>query len=243
MIIIPAIDLMGGQGVRLQKGDFDTKTVYVEDPAAFAAEVEAAGLTHLHLVDLDGAKSGQLQHLSLATTIARNTQLQVDFGGGIRDTQTLEKVFAAGIPAVTIGSMAVNAKERVLDWVYNFGAPRFIIGLDVLHEEVMTHGWQQGSGERWEFLMEFYLEAGVQRFMVTDVERDGMLKGAAQELYRKMLDTFPSIQLIASGGVDGLEDLQQLANIGCYGAIVGKALYEKRVTLEALANLQTTTDA
>lgn len=243
MIIIPAIDLMGGQGVRLQKGDFDTQTVYVEDPAAFATEIEAAGLTHLHIVDLDGAKTGQLHHLPLAATIARNTQLQVDFGGGIRDTMTLEKVFAADIPAVTIGSMAVNARERVLDWLYNFGASRFIIGLDVLNEEVMTHGWQQGSGERWESLMEFYLEAGVQRFMVTDVERDGMLQGTAKALYQKMLDTFPDVQLIASGGVDGLEDLRQLANTGCYGAIVGKALYEKRVTLEGLANLQTTTNA
>lgn len=243
MIIIPAIDLMGGQGVRLQKGDFNTKKVYVEEPAAFAGEIEAAGLTHLHLVDLDGAQSGQLKHLSLATTIARNTQLQVDFGGGIRDTQTLEKVFAGGIPAVTIGSMAVNAKERVLEWIQNYGAHRFIIGLDVRNEEVLTHGWQQGSGERWEFLMELYRKAGVRHFMVTDVERDGMLQGAASELYEKMLTTFPHIQLIASGGVDGLADLQQLAEIGCYGAIVGKALYENRVTLSDLAELQKKSDA
>ncbi len=243
MIIIPAIDLMGGQGVRLQKGDFDTKTVYVENPAAFAREIEAAGLTHLHLVDLDGAKSGQGQHLPLAAAIARQTALHVDFGGGIRDTQTLEKVFAAGIPAVTIGSMAVHAKERVLDWVHHYGAHRFIIGLDVRNGEVMTHGWQQGSGERWELLMEFYLKAGVQRFMVTDVARDGMLQGTALDLYEKMLTTFPNIELIASGGVGGMDDLQPLAGIGCYGAIVGKALYENRVTLAELAALQKRSDA
>lgn len=236
MKIIPAIDIIGGQCVRLTKGDYNQMKVYASEPAKVAAEFEAAGITNLHVVDLDGAKAKHVVNIETLRSITESTKLSVDFGGGVKSREDLEKVFAAGAKQVTAGSIAVSNKEEVKNWIAEFGAEKIILGADVLNEKVMVHGWQESSGEDLMGFLGFYVDLGVKYVICTDISKDGVLQGPSFELYDKIQKQFPDLKLIASGGVSGKEDLVKLKAQGLYGAIVGKAFYEGRLTLEDLVD-------
>lgn len=235
MKIIPAIDIIGGQCVRLTKGDYNQMKVYASDPAEIARQFEAAGIQHLHVVDLDGAKAKHVVNIGTLQRITSATSLAVDFGGGVKTREDLDKVFSAGARQVTAGSIAVSNKAEVESWINEFGAERIILGADVLDEKVMVHGWQESSGEDLFEFLKYYADLGVKYVICTDISKDGVLQGPSFALYQKIQKAFPELQLIASGGVSGKEDLLQLKAQGLYGAIVGKAFYEGRITLEELS--------
>lgn len=238
MEIIPAIDIIGGKCVRLTKGDYNQMTQYAEDPTEVARTFEAAGIRRLHVVDLDGAKAKHVVNLDTLRKITGATSLQVDFGGGVKTREDLEKVLDAGAAQVTAGSVAASAPELVAEWIREFGAQRIILGADVLDGQVMVSGWQQGSGlDLFDFLAS-YQRLGIQYVICTDISKDGALQGPSFDLYRKIISAFPSLKLIASGGVSSLADLEQLKQDQLFGTIVGKAYYEGRVTLAELAALQ-----
>ncbi len=226
MTVIPAIDLIGGACVRLTGGDYARQTTYNSDPVAQAQLFEDQGYTHLHLVDLDGAKAGYVVNLQVLADITRHTGLHVDFGGGVRDSEQLQRVLDAGARQVTAGSIAVSAPATVLDWLDRFGPDTIILGMDVREDWVAVHGWQEKSALAWPSFLADYRRAGVRRVVCTDVSRDGMLSGPALELYRQILEKAPELELVASGGIRGRADLDDCAEVGCAAAIVGKALYE-----------------
>ncbi|MCB0642747.1 MAG: 1-(5-phosphoribosyl)-5-[(5-phosphoribosylamino)methylideneamino]imidazole-4-carboxamide isomerase [Phaeodactylibacter sp.] len=232
MYIIPAIDLIDGQCVRLTQGDYAQLKVYHDNPEIMAQTLEAQGIQRLHLVDLDGARSGRVVNLEVLKRIAQHTQLHIDFGGGLKTTADLEEVFAAGARQVTIGTLAVKAPQLVRNWLKTFGPEKIIIGADVLNGAVMVRGWQEGSNWTVEALLEAYRPFGLKYLMCTDISRDGKLKGTALELYAELRQAFPEIQLIASGGIRTVAELDALETMGCYGAIVGKALYEGYFRIE-----------
>ncbi len=236
--IIPAIDLIDGQCVRLTQGDYQQKKVYHSDPVAMAQEFEAAGIRRLHLVDLDGAKARQVVNLEVLRNIARATNLTIDFGGGVQSEEDLKKVLDAGASQVTAGSLAVKQPDLVADWLERYGAERIILGADVLNGNIAIHGWQEESEQKIEQFLKSYMEKGARYCICTDVSKDGLLQGTALELYQRLRQQFPQLQLIASGGVRSLEELQALEAMGCYGVIIGKALYEGHLTLEALTVFQ-----
>ncbi len=235
MRIIPAIDIIGGSCVRLTKGDYNEMKVYSSVPAEIAQEFEKAGIKNLHVVDLDGAKAKHVVNLETLRSITESTSLDVDFGGGVKTREDLEKVFEAGAKQVTAGSIAVSNREEVKAWIAEFGAEKIILGADVLDEEVMVHGWQVGSGENLFEFLSYYVDLGIEYVICTDISKDGVLQGPAFDLYAKIQKQFPEMKLIASGGVSGKGDLDQLLDMGMYAAIVGKAFYEGRVSLEELA--------
>lgn len=236
MEIIPAIDLIEGKCVRLTQGDYEQKKEYNSDPVAVAKEFEAAGIKRLHVVDLDGAKAKQLVNLPVVQAICAETNLAVDFGGGIRRAEDIEAVLGAGVQQVTAGSIAAREPERVMQWISHFGSDRIILGADVKGTKIAVHGWQeQSEWELFEFL-EMYLSKGVEYVICTDVSKDGMMSGPATQLYRQILLEFPQAKLIASGGVAKLDDLFRLEEAGVFGAIVGKAFYEGAIALEDLAS-------
>lgn len=235
MLIIPAIDIIGGQCVRLSKGDYDTVKVYEHDPLVMARQFEFRGFTHLHLVDLDGAKAGEVVNWPILEAIAGHTSLQVDFSGGIKTAEAVEKAFTMGAAQVAIGSLAVKHPEVLSAWLEQYGPDRFILAADVHHRMVATHGWQEQSGQDISGFLEFWLSKGMKRVLCTDISKDGMLQGPSVDLYRELIEAFPGMELIASGGVSGLDDLRQLSGIGCYAAVVGKAIYEGRIALEELS--------
>lgn len=236
MIIIPAIDIISGKAVRLTKGDYNQKKEYSDSPLEVAKNFESAGITHLHLVDLDGAKAQSPQNLEVLELITSETGLQVDFGGGVKSNESLGAVLKAGASQVTAGSIAAKNPELVSSWLKDYGAEKIILGADVIDEKVAIHGWQEDSGLDLFPFLESYLNQGVRYCICTDVSKDGMLQGPSIELYQKVLKAFPNLKLIASGGVAEYSDLQELEDMGVYGAIVGKAFYEGRITLEQLAN-------
>ncbi len=235
MIIIPAIDIISGKAVRLTKGDYNQKKEYADNPLEVAKTFESAGITHLHVVDLDGAKASKPENLSILKEITSQTNLSVDFGGGVKSNESLEMVLQAGAKQVTAGSIAAKHPELVYEWIEKYGADKIILGADVMNEKVAISGWQEDSGLDLFPFLERYLERGVVYCICTDVSKDGMLQGPSVELYKKILKQFPKLKLIASGGVAELKDLHELQDIGAYGAIVGKAYYEGRITLEDLA--------
>lgn len=236
MKIIPAIDIIGGKAVRLTQGDYDQKKEYSADPLSLALNFERVGITNLHLVDLDGAKAQKPENLEILKSIASSTILQVDFGGGVKSNESLEAVLAAGASQVTAGSIAAKNKPLVKDWLKTYGSDKIILGADVKDKKIAINGWQEDSGlDLMEFLEE-YVVAGVEYCICTDVSKDGLLQGPSFELYAEIQEAFPSLNLIASGGVSKLKDLAQLDDLGLYGAIVGKAFYEGRITLEELAD-------
>jgi len=237
MVIIPAIDIIGGKCVRLTKGDYEQKKVYADDPVEVAKGFEQAGLKRLHVVDLDGAKSSRIVNHEVLTAITNQTSLQVDFGGGIKTDSDIELAFACGAQQVTVGSIAVKDSTTCLRWLKKYSSERIILGADVMGEYIAVHGWQETSTLALFPFLERYLGEGVKYVICTDIAKDGMLQGSSIELYKRILEKFPSIQLIASGGVDGMTDLRSLQGAGLYGAIVGKAIYEGRVTAEELAKL------
>ncbi|NVK82987.1 MAG: 1-(5-phosphoribosyl)-5-[(5-phosphoribosylamino)methylideneamino]imidazole-4-carboxamide isomerase [Cytophagia bacterium] len=238
MIITPAIDIISGKAVRLTKGDYNQKTEYSDSPLEVAKSFDQAGITNLHLVDLDGAKAQQPQNLDVLQSITSETSLKVDFGGGVKSNESLEAVLKAGAGQVTAGSIAAKDPELVGSWLKEFGPERIILGADVIDEKIAISGWQEDSGLDLFPFLESYLAQGAKYCICTDVSKDGMLQGPSIELYKKILKAFPELNLIASGGVAELDDLKKLLDIGIYGTIVGKAYYEGRISLEQLAQFK-----
>ncbi|MFH6982726.1 1-(5-phosphoribosyl)-5-[(5-phosphoribosylamino)methylideneamino]imidazole-4-carboxamide isomerase [Marinoscillum luteum] len=237
MEIIPAIDIIDGQCVRLTKGDYDQVTRYSDDPAQVARDFELAGISRLHVVDLDGAKARHVVNIDTLRNITSATGLSVDFGGGVKTREDLELVLAAGAKQVTAGSIAVSDKEEVKKWIEEFGPDKIILGADVLDGKVMVSGWQESSGEELMDFLNYYVQLGIQYVICTDISKDGVLAGPSFELYEAIQLRFPTLHLIASGGVSGKDDLIRLKRQGLYGAIVGKAFYEGRLTLEELTTI------
>ena len=234
MLIIPAIDIIDAKCVRLTKGDYDNKKTYNENPLEQAKIFEASGLTHLHLVDLDGAKKGQVQNWKVLETIASNTNLHIDFSGGIKTREQAQQAFDLGAKQITVGSLAVKNQKEFTDWIWEFGEDRLILGADVKDKQIAIQGWQESSNQDIFSFLDYYFEEGIDYVLCTDVSKDGMLQGASADLYKELLEEYPEIKLIASGGVSCLQDLVELKEIGCYAAIVGKAIYEGKISLKEL---------
>ena len=236
MQIIPAIDIIEGKCVRLTEGDYAQKKIYNEDPLEVAKAFEGIGLMRLHLVDLDGAKSGQVVNWKVLEKIANQTQLKIDFGGGIKTEAILKTVLDTGATYATIGSLAVKSPEIFQEWIARFGAKVFMLGADVLDEKIAIGGWLEKTNITVFDFMKLYMDKGVKQIFCTDIQKDGKLQGPSIELYQKILEQFPSLHLIASGGVSSLDDLIELEEIGCSAAIVGKAIYENKITINELAS-------
>lgn len=237
MRIIPAIDIIDGKCVRLSQGDYNQKTVYNENPLEVAKQFEDAGLKYLHLVDLDGAKAKKVVNWKVLESITSQTELTVDFGGGIRTTEDVKTVLNAGAKQITAGSIAVNERDAVLEWLTEFGAEKIILGADAKDGRIATHGWLDDSGlDVIEFISEYQKE-GIEYVVCTDISKDGMLEGPSIKLYERILANSPELKLIASGGVSSMDDLKELKRIGCEAAIVGKAIYEQKITLKELVEL------
>lgn len=234
MQIIPAIDIIDGKCVRLTKGDYSQKTEYKENPLEVAKEFESAGIQRLHLVDLDGAKAKKVVNLSVLQTIAKNTNLTIDFGGGVQTTEDLKDVFEAGANQITGGSIAVKNEALFTEWIEEFGSEKIILGADVKGHHIAIHGWQESSDKHIFDFLEHYLAKGLKYVICTDVSKDGALEGTSNALYQEILNRFPDVKLIASGGVGNVQDLEILDEMDVYGAIVGKAIYEKRIELSDL---------
>jgi len=235
MEVIPAIDIIDGKCVRLTQGDYARKIVYNEDPLEVAKQFEAAGIQRIHLVDLDGAKSGRVVNLAVLEKISKNTNLVIDFGGGIKTEQTLISVFNAGANLATIGSIAAKEPETFYSWVQKYGAGKFLLGADVKNEKLAVNGWVEETDiSVFDFIAD-NVGQGVKNIFCTDISRDGLLKGPAIDLYKKIIEKTPGVNLIASGGVSSMKDLEILKNNGCCGAIIGKAIYEGRITLKELS--------
>lgn len=232
--VIPAIDLIDGKCVRLTQGDYSQKTIYNENPLEVALQFEDAGLQRLHLVDLDGAKAGKIINWKVLETIATKTKLVIDFGGGIKTEKDVEIVFNAGAALATVGSIAVKNEEEFCNWLTQFGAEKFLLGADVKDEKIAIHGWLETTNIWIYDFIEKYIKKGVQQIFCTDVSKDGKLEGPSIDLYKNIIAKFPDLHFIASGGVATMKDLDELREIGCKGAIVGKAIYEGRINLKSL---------
>ena len=233
MRIIPAIDIIDGKCVRLSKGDYDTKKIYNENPVEVAKEFEDFGIQYLHLVDLDGAKAKKIINQKVIENIAKNTKLIIDFGGGIRSEEDLQKAFDSGAKKVTLGSIAVVNPELCLDWLEKFGAEKLILGADCLDRKIKTSGWLENSETDVVDFIKEYQKKGFTEVVCTDISKDGMLQGPSTALYHEIIEN-STIELIASGGISNIEDVQKMKEIGCAGTIIGKAIYEGRISLEDL---------
>ena len=234
MTIIPAIDIIDGKCVRLTKGDYSQKTIYNENPLEVALQFEDAGLKRLHLVDLDGARTGDVKNWKVLEKIAGKTKLEIDFSGGISTQKNLEITFNSGAAYASIGSIAVKDEFTFSGWLIAFGADKFIIGADVKDEIIVIKGWTETTTVTVFDLIEKYKTKGVKQFFCTDVNKDGLLQGPAIDLYKKIINEHPSIDLIASGGIATIKELQELREAGCSGAIIGKAIYENKILLNDL---------
>lgn len=237
MQIIPAIDIIGGKCVRLTKGDYEKQTAYHDDPLTAAKMFEDAGISRLHLVDLDGAKAGKIMNIAVLERIASNTKLVIDYGGGVKTQQDVGNVLNAGASIVTVGSLAAKHPELLEEWLMEFGSDRFLVGADVLNEAVKISGWLEDAGISIFSFIGRMLAIGVQQIFCTDISKDGMLAGPSVDLYKRIIEEFPEIQLIASGGVSKIEDVHALKSSGCTGAIIGKAIYEGKISLAELEKL------
>ncbi len=234
MEIIPAIDLIDGKCVRLTQGDYAQKTIYNERPLEVAKQFEDAGLKRLHLVDLDGAKAGAVKNWKVLEELAGKTGLIIDFGGGIKKEEDLKIVFESGAALATIGSLAVKQEALFVQWINTYGADKFLLGADVKEEKIAISGWLETTDIPIREFIGNYLSKGVKQIFCTDVSKDGKLEGPATNLYASILAVHPGLQLIASGGVSNMKDLEELAAIGCSGVIVGKAIYENRISVPEL---------
>lgn len=236
MRIIPAIDIIGGKCVRLSKGDYSTKKIYNESPLEVAKEFEANGIQCLHVVDLDGAKSNHIVNFKVLHEIATQTILKVDFGGGLKSNEDLKIAFENGASQITGGSIAVKNPDLFQEWLNIYGAGKIILGADCIDRKIATHGWLETSSlDVVDFILNFEAK-GVQYVICTDISKDGMLEGTSNELYVEIMDK-TKIKLIASGGVTSIEDVERLIEMGCEGAIIGKAIYEQKITLQQLRKL------
>ncbi|HRH59887.1 MAG TPA: 1-(5-phosphoribosyl)-5-[(5-phosphoribosylamino)methylideneamino]imidazole-4-carboxamide isomerase [Chitinophagaceae bacterium] len=234
MQIIPAIDIIEGKCVRLTQGDYSQKKIYNEHPLEVAKEFEDAGLKRLHLVDLDGAKAGAVKNWKVLEILASRTSLVIDFGGGIKKEEDVKVVFNSGAALATIGSLAVKNEFEFVQWLLTYGADKFLLGADVKEEKIAVSGWLETT-DVWIYdFIQKYIEHGVQQIFCTDVSKDGKLEGPSIELYKNIISKFPKLHFIASGGVSSVKDLEELKTIGCSGAIVGKAIYENRISLNDL---------
>jgi phosphoribosylformimino-5-aminoimidazole carboxamide ribotide isomerase len=232
--IIPAIDIIDGKCVRLSQGDYNQKVIYNNNPLDVALQFEDAGIKRLHLVDLDGAKAGDVKNWNVLKKISSNTKLIIDFGGGIKTGETIERVFNVGAHIATLGSIAVKQPEVFYSWIEKYGADKIFLGADVKNEMITLSGWlEQTTVSIFDFL-DTVKQRGVVNYFCTDISKDGLLQGVSTELYKKLMNYFPSLNLVASGGVSSIEDIDQLNTIGCKGVIVGKAIYEGRITLNQL---------
>jgi len=234
--IIPAIDIIDGKCVRLTKGDYTTKIVYNEDPLEVAKMFEASGIEHVHLVDLDGAKSKHIVNYKILGKIANATKLRIDFGGGLKSDEDLNIAFDEGAAQITGGSIAVTHPETFKRWLSTYGADRIILGADALEEKIAIGGWMEGSDLDLVPFISGYHREGVHTVICTDISKDGMLAGPSFELYEKILTKVPELKLIASGGISTFDELPKLAELGCEGVIIGKAIYEGKITLKQLEN-------
>lgn len=231
--LIPAIDIINGQCVRLTKGDYDQKTVY-GNPMEMAKEFDALGFLRLHVVDLDGAKSKHIVNDAMLKVITTETNLVVDFGGGIKTDADLEKAFASGASMVTVGSVAVTEPERFMGWLEHYGAERMILGADVRNGKISINGWKEDSEEDLLPFLKKYIDAGVRNVLCTEISKDGTLSGPAIDLYKRVMDAYPELHLIASGGVSSIEDIKALDMNGIPAVVFGKAIYEGRIDLKEL---------
>lgn len=236
MQIIPAIDLIDGKCVRLTEGNYNLKTIYNENPLEVAQLFEDSGIKRLHLVDLDGAKAGKIVNYKVLESLAKHTKLRIDFGGGIKTDDDVQKVFDFGADFISIGSVAVKNQSLLLSWIEKFGSQKILLGADVREEKIAINGWLENTEISIIDFLQTYTQAGITQVFCTDISKDGKLQGASVDLYKKILAHFPNLHLIASGGVTTIADLHELRNLGCKGAIVGKALYENRISLAELQN-------
>jgi phosphoribosylformimino-5-aminoimidazole carboxamide ribotide isomerase len=236
MEIIPAIDLIDGKCVRLTQGDYGTKKIYNEDPLEVAKAFEDAGIKRLHLVDLDGAKAKRIINFPVLERLASHTQLIIDFGGGIQSQEDINLAFNSGAKMITGGSIAVKNPDLFERWLTLFGAEKIILGADVKNKMVAVGGWEETSAWSIDELLTKYVAQGVKYTICTDVAKDGLLQGPSMQLYQEIMKTYPTIKLIASGGVSSMQDLIDLKAAGVYGTIVGKAFYEGRISLKELAS-------
>ncbi len=235
MRIIPAIDIIDGKCVRLSKGDYDTKKIYNENPLEVAKEFETHGIESLHLVDLDGAKSQHIVNYKVLEQITSNTNLKIDFGGGIKSDEDIRVAFDSGANQITGGSIAVKNPMIFESWLSQYGSDKIILGADAQNEKVAVSGWLEESKEDLLPFIKTYVAKGVRYIICTDISKDGMLEGPSFDLYQKILaDNSKDINLIASGGISTFEELPRLQELGCEGTIIGKAIYENRISLKQL---------
>lgn len=233
--IIPAIDLIDAKCVRLSQGDYNQKTVYNENPLEVAKMFEDAGIKRLHLVDLDGAKAKHIVNYKVLETIATKTSLTIDFGGGLKSDEDLRIAFESGAQMVTGGSIAVKDRETFLHWIETYGADKIILGADAKDKKIAVSGWQEVSELPILDFIESYTEKGIQKVISTDIARDGMLAGPSIDLYKEIMERFPNLELIASGGIASMKDIHELNEMGIPGVITGKAIYEGRIKLEEIS--------
>ncbi|MEM7371199.1 MAG: 1-(5-phosphoribosyl)-5-[(5-phosphoribosylamino)methylideneamino]imidazole-4-carboxamide isomerase [Bacteroidota bacterium] len=236
--IIPAIDVIDGKCVRLVEGDYQRKTTYRDDPLEVAKEFEEHGLKYLHLVDLDGAKAGKVINWRVLERICTQTQLSVDFGGGVKSNEDLQLVMDSGASQVNVGSLAVKNREMFLEWLHRYGGDKLILSADVRDGKIAIHGWQTQTELLLEDFIRDYMSQGIRTVVCTDISKDGKLQGPAIELYQQLMQQFPDLQLVASGGVSGIEDVHALQAQQMYGIIIGKAIYEGKISLQELAETQ-----
>ncbi len=236
MRLIPAIDIIGGKCVRLSQGDYDKTTIYKASPLEQAKAFEAHGIQHLHLVDLEGAKSQKIVQYKVLEELATKTNLQIDFGGGIKSDESIRIAFESGANQITGGSIAVKDPTLFSQWIQTYGSDKIILGADAKAGKIATNGWLETSEMDLIPFIQSFEAKGIEHVICTDISKDGMLQGPAIDWYQKILEN-SAVKLIASGGVSSLDDLYQLKEIGCEGAIIGKAYYEGKITLKALEAL------
>lgn len=236
--IIPAIDIIDGNLVRLTKGDYDSKKIYSSDPLDMALKFQDMGLKRLHVVDLDGAKGGHIVNYKVLERISNGTNLTVDFGGGIKSDEDVRIAFESGAQMITGGSIAVKHPQMFLSWLERYGSERIILGADIKDGCIAVQGWLESSDARWQTFLQSYVSRGVRKVISTDISRDGMLSGPSIELYKDMMQDFPELYVIASGGVSCMQDVLQLEAAGVPAVIMGKAIYEGRITFQELADYQ-----
>lgn len=236
MRIIPAIDIIEGKCVRLSQGDYRKKTVYSSSPFEMAQRFEDHGINFLHLVDLDGAKSSKIINYKILEQIALKTALNVDFGGGLKSVEDVRIAFESGASQVTLGSIAVSDPDTFIELFQNYGSEKIILGADFLNNKIKTNGWLNDSGNDLMDFLDYHVSKGVKYVIPTDISKDGMLKGPSVDSYKNILKSFKDVCLIASGGISDIKDLEDLKEIGCEGAILGKAIYENKIELKSLMN-------
>ncbi len=236
MRIIPAIDIIEGKCVRLTKGDYDTKKIYNENPLEVAKEFEDAGIQYLHVVDLDGAKASHIVNYKVLEQIASKTNLKIDFGGGLKSDEDLRIAFVSGANQITGGSIAVKNSTVFESWISKFGADKIILGADCINEKIAVSGWQEESDLKVIPFIKSYQSKGIDYVICTDISKDGMLEGPSFSLYKRILKESSEIKLIASGGISMFDEIPQLSDLGCEGVILGKAIYENRISLKQLEN-------